>query len=79
MRSRMAVEALRRGVERAALRAAGQERTATATSSTRRAGMTVGDLSRLPVAADTTVLQTSGGDMVFLAGYSAVGGPDVLA
>lgn len=78
MQSRGAQSILRAAVERGADRASGLPRARVKFSSSRVAAITLMDSSKLPAALNTQPLQNSSGQFLFLAGYSQIGGGDVL-
>lgn len=78
MRNRIAQQAARDAREAAQADSNGLYRSVFSPSSEADILHRVADISKLPVAVNTTELQDADGNFYFLLGYSQVGGPDKL-
>ncbi len=79
MRSRIALEMARKSARNAALSAFGAGRSVAPMASAITAAVQGAALAHQPVDAADEQLTDGAGAFLFLAGYSAIGGPDVLA
>lgn len=78
MKSRMAQALARRDAQEVVDRASGTPTVASPFAATRAMAMLVPNFRELPDDAADHPLQNADGEFLFLVGYSALGGPDVL-
>lgn len=79
MRSRLAQDALQNNLERRGEKARGLGRSVIGLNAARATQIAIADVSKLPVAENTTLLQNADGLFLFLPGFSVPGGGDVPA